>query len=115
MAARRHRNLFRERLEAHAREREASGLEPFTHAGWAEYFNEHRPTIGGRRVSEIGYSTVSRACSTTPGVARRHGPDRAWILTLLGIDYAEYIAAWGRGPEGSEKNRARRGRVAVRS
>lgn len=113
MAAKRHRNLFRECLDAHARKRAESGLPPLTHGQWADYFNSKRPTIGGQRVKKVGESTISRACSTTPGVARRHGPDRAWILKILGIDYAEYIAAWGLGPEGTGDDKSRRGRVAV--
>lgn len=106
-----HRNLFRECLEAHARKRAESGLAPLTHAEWAAYFNANRPAIGGKRVSSVAESSISRAASTTAGVARRIGMDRAWILTILSIDYAAYLAAWGGGPAGGEGDRARRGRV----
>lgn len=112
MAKRRHRNLFRESLETHARKRAESGLAPYTHAQWAEHLNDRRPKIGGQRVKSVGASTISRAVSSTPGVARRHGVDRAWILKLLGIDYLEYLAAWGAGPEGDAATIAkRRGRA----
>lgn len=90
-----HRNLFRECLEAHARGRADSGLAPFTHAAWAEYFNDLRPwKEGGQRVAKISESAVSRAASNTPGVRRRMGMDRVWVISALGLDYFHYIAAW---------------------
>lgn len=108
MAAKRHRNLFRESIDAHARKRSEAGLAPLTHAEWKTYFDGKRPTIGGQRVRKVAESSISRALSGTPGVARRIGADRAWILTVLGIDYTTYIAAWGNGPEGDAAEIGRR-------
>lgn len=112
MANRRHRNLFRECLEAHARGRADAGMAPLTHAEWAEVFNDKRPSIGGKLVRKIAESSISRALSRTAGVARRIGMDRAWIFKVLDVDYGEYLAAWGAGPEadseGAKRDRASR-------
>lgn len=108
-SSKRHRNLFREYLDAHARQRAESGLAPLTHEEWAEYFNGERPKIGGKRVPTVAESSISRAVSGTRGVARRIGIGRRWMLKLLGIDYDEYLSEWGRGPEQKDREDRRRG------
>lgn len=94
MAQKRHRNLFREYLDAAARKRATSGLHPLTHADWAAEFNKRRPS-GATPVSE---SAISRCASNKPGIARRIGMDRRWILAQIGIDFDTYLDWWGKGP-----------------
>jgi hypothetical protein len=112
--AKRYRNLFREYIDAAARKRAASGLPPITHAEWAREFNTKHKPRGERAVAE---SSISRYASNTPGIARRIGMDRRWILEALRIDYSIYLDMFGDGPpvrtqRGSEEGAAADGGTA---